>query len=143
MTTIIQGVCDSFRTDLLSAAQDFTSDVFKIALYGAGSNLTPTITAYTTTGEIVTTGYTAGGLILQNVTVTQAVGASWVDFDDAVWTGATSNWVTSGALIYNASRANKSVCVLSFGNNRFATAAGTFTVKFPPGAPTTALIRLQ
>jgi hypothetical protein len=40
---------------------DFAVDTIKIALYTNSATLNEDTTAYTTTGEVVATGYTAGG----------------------------------------------------------------------------------
>lgn len=58
--------CNVFRTGLLDGGYDFgtgTTDVFKIALYTNAATLDATTTAYTVTGEVVASGYTAGGEI--------------------------------------------------------------------------------
>jgi len=71
---IVQAFCTSFKQQLLEGAHDFRTsggDVFKVALYTEDANLNSTTTAYTSTGEIVVAGYTAGGLVLTNITPSQ------------------------------------------------------------------------
>ena len=53
--------CNVFKTGLLSGDFDFSADTIKIALYTNSATLDASTTAYTTTGEVVATGYTAGG----------------------------------------------------------------------------------
>ena len=129
---------NSFMQELLTATHDFSSDVFYLALYTPATNLTTTLTEYTTTNEITGTGYTAGGKEVENVAVNWdiASGTVWVDFDDVSWTGALT---ASGALLYNSSKANRTVAVMDFGFSRSSTT--TFTAKLPFPTAQTALIR--
>jgi hypothetical protein len=46
-----------------------------------------------------------------------------------------------GALIYNSSKANRSVLVLDFGSDKTAT-AGDFTIIFPVADASNAIIRI-
>ena len=62
--TIVQGQTTRFKTDALSGLVNFntgTSYTYKIALYTANADLNNSTAVYTTTGEVVGTGYTAGG----------------------------------------------------------------------------------
>jgi hypothetical protein len=52
---------DTFKQGLLNGDFDFAVDTIKIALYTNSATLDEDTTAYTTTGEVVATGYTAGG----------------------------------------------------------------------------------
>jgi hypothetical protein len=52
---------DSFKTALLNGDVDFSTDIFKIALYTNSASLNETTSIYTTDGEVVAAGYTAGG----------------------------------------------------------------------------------
>ena len=126
---------DVFKTALLNADVDFGSDTFKIALYTNDAVLDQTTTAYTTDGEVVAFGYTAGGLTL-TPTVSSLDGVSFVSFDDVSWSGVIT---ARGALIYKDG--GIAVCVLDFGSDR--TSATTFTVQFPPATNTTAILRLN
>ena len=63
--------CDVFKTGLMDGNYDFgvdTTQVYKIALYTNSATLDATTTAYTSTGEVVASGYTPGGEVL---TITQ------------------------------------------------------------------------
>jgi len=126
---------DVFKTALLNADVDFGSDTFKVALYTNDAVLDQTTTAYTTDGEVVASGYTAGGLTL-NPTVSSLDGVSFVSFDDVSWSGVIT---ARGALIYKDG--GIAVCVLDFGSDR--TSATTFAVQFPPATNTTAILRLN
>ena len=70
--TIVQGQTTKFKTDALSGLVNFntgTAYTYKIALYTANATLNNTTAVYTTTGEVVGTGYTAGGntLTISNI----------------------------------------------------------------------------
>ena len=136
---ITAGLTDSFKQQLLLGVHDFATDTFKIALYTSSATLGPTTTVYTSTNEVSGTGYTATGLVLTNVTVSLGQGIAYVSFDNPAWAGAT--FATRGALIYNSTKANKSVGVLNFGIDQ--TMLGqSFTIQLPTDDPETALIRI-
>ncbi len=63
-----------------------------------------------------------------------------VDFGNRSFTGVTL--VARGALIYNTSNSNSSVCVLDFGGDKTAT-AGTFTIQFPAFTTSAAILRIS
>lgn len=137
---ITQAMCTSFKEDLFNKIQDLEADTIKIALYTSAATLGATTTAYSTTNEVVGTGYTAGGVTLTSATVATSGTTAYVDFDNPEWTTAT--FTARGALIYNDTTAgDNSVAVLDFGGD-FTVSSGTFRVVFPaPGA--TAIIRID
>jgi hypothetical protein len=126
---------DVFKTALLNGDVDFGTDTFKIALYTNAASLNAQTTAYTTDGEVVAAGYTAGGESL-TPTVASLDGVSYVSFADVSWSGAIT---ARGALIYKDGGA--AVCVLDFGSDRTSTT--TLTVQFPPATSTSAILRLN
>ena len=128
--------CNSFKNGLLEGAFNFDSGTFYIALYNNTATLNADTAAYTTTGEVVASGYTAGGQVL---TPTQSIsnGVAFVSFGSVSWSGA---FTARGALIYKAGD-NGAVCVLDFGSDKTSTT--TFTVTFPTASNTDALIRLS
>ena len=127
--------CDSFKTALLNGDVDFGSDTFKIALYTNDAALNQTTAAYTTDGEVVSAGYTAGGELLV-ASVNALDGVSYVSFADVSWSGAIT---ARGALIYKDG--GTAVCVLDFGADKTSTT--TFTVEFPADTNTSAILRLN
>lgn len=154
MTGIVQSMTNSFKSEILSAQHNFSTssrtitgqDVFKIALYlvANGANIDATTTAYTVTGEVTGTGYTAGG---ETLTVTQVPTTSgvpsttaYINFANISWSGATFS--ADGALIYNSTNGNKSVAVLSFGSTKTVT-SGTFTVQFPAAGTGSAIVQVE
>lgn len=136
-----QSLTNSFMLELLQAIHDFDNDVFNLALYTSAAVLDESATAYTATDEVVGAGYAAGGQALTNVGVVFSGGVSYPDFEDEVFSAVTLPDIRMG-LIYNASKANRSVVVLDFGRS-IAKTAQDFTVRFPEANPTSAIIRLR
>jgi hypothetical protein len=108
-----------------------------MALYTSAASLGADTTVYTTTNEVVGTGYTAGGVVLVNVQVLLSGTTAYATFDNPAWPG--SSFVTRGALIYNTSKADRAIAVLDFGADK--TAGPNFTVQLPAATATTALLR--
>lgn len=119
-----------------------TTQVFKIALYTNSASLDYQTTAYTATGEVSATGYSAGGEILtiSQVPTTGSTGTvSYYSFDNVTWTGA---FTARGALIYKYDgSANPAMIVLDFGSDK--TSTSTFTVTFPAATNTAAIVRIS
>lgn len=134
---IVQGQTTSFKKELYEGVHNFTTDTFKIALYTAYATLNQDTLVYTSDGEITGAGYTATGQVLLNPTVNSASGVAYISFDNPSWTSA--HFTARGALIYNSSKANKSVAVLDFGSDK--TTTSTFTITFPANTATSAIIR--
>jgi hypothetical protein len=119
------------------------TNTFKIALYTGAASIGPDTTAYTTDGEVVATGYTAGG---ETLTVTQVptIGNQtgnatvYMSFANVTWTSALT---ARGAIIYKSGSGNPTVCVLDFGGDKTSTT--TFTVQFPAATNTAAIIRIS
>jgi hypothetical protein len=132
--------CNTFKTGLMNGTYNFTSGSFKIALYTNAATLDATTTAYTSTGEVVASGYTAGGLALtiaQTPTVGNSGTTAYISFNNAIW---TSSLTARGALIYQTTTGNPAVCVLDFGSDK--SSSSTFTVQFPDPSNTSAIIRI-
>lgn len=131
--------CNTLRSGLADGTINLSTDTFYLALYTNDATLDQTTTAYTTTGEAVATGYTAGGEVV-TATVSSALLSSgsvvYVSFSSPTWTSALT---ARGALIYKAG-ANGAVCVLDFGSDK--TSTSTFTVTMPANTSTSALIRI-
>jgi hypothetical protein len=126
---------NTFKTGLFNGDFDFAVDTIKIALYTNAATLNADTTAYTTTGEVVATGYTAGGNTL-TPTVSSSSGTSFVTFANTTWSGA---FTARGALIYKDG--GGAICVLDFGSDK--TSVTTFEVQFPPATATSAIIRIS
>jgi hypothetical protein len=132
--------CNVFKTGLANGQYNFTSGTFKIALYTNAATLDASTTVYTTLGEVVASGYTAGGYTLtvdQTPTIGNSGSVAYLSFSNAVWASALT---ARGALIYKSGGGNPAVCVLDFGNDKTSTT--TFTVQFPAVTNTSAIIRI-
>lgn len=151
---ITQAFCTSCKVELLNAMHQFgsptivsrtsltlpTVDAFKVALYTSAATLDATTTVYAATNEITGTNYVATGASIVIVQVPTSTGTTaWLDFTDTSW--ATATFTARGALIYNDTQADRAVAVLDFGVDKTAT-AGTFTIVWPAGDSTNAIIRI-
>jgi hypothetical protein len=135
---IQQGLTTSFKQDMLQAQQNLATDTLNIALYTGEASIGPDTLVYATDNEVQGTGYTAGGETLTGVSVAVDGQVVFVTFSNVSWPGA--NFTARGALIYNASKSNRSVAVLDFGADRVFSSTNN-TVIMPANTATTALIR--
>ena len=147
---IAQAMCTSFKTELLTGTHNFATNgnAFKLALYAEGSGgkssttatLGATTTAFTTTGEVASSGtYATGGGTLAKVAPTSSGTTGFTDFADLTF--GTATVTARGCMIYNSSDSNKSVATIDFGGDKTST-AGDFTIVFPAAAASTAIIRI-
>ena len=137
---IVQTVTTSFKQDILKGLQDLSTDVLRMAIYTANAQLDANTTNYSAVGEVSSVNYSAGGNICQNVIIKSDAtsGIVYVTFDNVSWSNVS--FTCRGALIYNASKSNKSVAILNFGSDK--TAGPNFVVTLPADTPTSALIRV-
>ena len=145
--SIVQTATTSFKVQLAQGLHNFgptSPNTFNIALFTSLATLNAATTQYSTqlVGEVVGTGYTQGGQILTiNQTPTSGSTGGTVaywSFANAVWNPAA--FTARGALIYNASQSNASVCILDFGADK--TCSSSFTVQFPAVNNTNAILRI-
>lgn len=136
---ITQAMCSSFKQQILLGEHDLDTDVIKLALYTSAATLSAATTVYSTSDEVVGTGYTAGGNTLTGATVSLSGTTAFVDFSDTTWSTATIT--ARGALMYNSSKSNKAIAVLDFGADKTST-AGDFTVQFPTNDSSSAIVRI-
>lgn len=134
--SIVQTQTTSFKAELYQGVHDLTTDEIRIALYTASANLNEATTVYSSTNEVVATGYTAGGEVLTPITVNSSGFTAYVGFPNVSWSAALT---ARCALIYNVTQGNKSIAVLDFGSDKTSTT--TFTITMPANAASTALIR--
>ncbi len=146
---ITQAMATSFKVEILDGVHNFgtgvvrastAADTFKIALYTSSATLDATTTAYTTSNEVVGTGYTAGGNTLTVSVVPVSSGTTaYLSFSNTSW--STASITARGAMIYNSTQSNKCVAILDFGSDKTST-AGTFTIVFPTAAAGSAIIQI-
>jgi plastocyanin domain-containing protein len=134
--SIVQTQTTSFKTELYQAVHNLSTNTLKIALYTGNANLNEDTTVYTTSNEVVASGYTAGGNTLTGVTISSSDYTAYVNFANTSWTAAIT---ARCALIYNVTQGNKSIAVIDFGADKTSTT--TFTITMPANTSTTALIR--
>ena len=134
--SIVQTQTTSFKKELYQAIHNLSTDTIKIALYTGNANLNEDTTIYSATNEVVAAGYTAGGEVMTGVAISSSGYVAYANWNNVSWTAALT---ARCALIYNASKGNKSVAVLDFGSDKTSTT--TFTITMPANTSTTALIR--
>jgi hypothetical protein len=134
------GLTTSFKEEIGEGIHVLSTDVLKMALFADTATLTKATTAYAVSDEVSGTGYTAGGVTLVLSTgypATNGDNNREYRFDDAEWETAT--FTARAALIYNSSKANRSIRVIDFGQNRTVT-ADSFIVRVPTTLPAPILI---
>jgi len=155
-----QSMCTSFLGQLLSAGHNFASnnvartintpDTFKAALYTttASPAINAATTAYSATGEVSGTNYTAGGVTITNATNPTSTNSSstagvgyWTPSASIVYTNVTLSTAFDTMLMYNSSQSNAAVAAYTFGSQTIT--AGNFTLTMPSNTTTTALVRLS
>ena len=154
-----QSMCTSFLGELMTATHNFgtaptrgsgAADTFKAALYLASATINASTTAYTATGEVTSTNYTAGGVAVTNAnpptsTNTSATAGTgyWTPSASIVY-GSVGSPVTFASfdcvLIYNSTQSDKAVSVHTF--TAQTVTSGTFTLTMPSNTTSTALLRL-
>ena len=145
-----QAMCTSFMQELLTATHNFTTgtgDTFKAALYLASATVDAATTAYSSTGEVTGTNYTAGGVTVTNGTSPLSTNTSatagvayWTPSASITYSNVTLTTAFDAVLVYNSSKSNKAVSVHTFGSQTVT--AGTFTLTMPSNTTSTALLRL-
>lgn len=143
MSNNVQAVAVSFKSEILQAIHNLVSDSLKAALYAQGSGLGSGTTAYSATGEMTGTGYTAGGKAVSNgaSVPTSGLTAYWNPAANIQWTGLTLATNFDCWELYNASKANRTIAIFTFPPQTVN--SGTFTITMPPSGPTTALIQVS
>jgi hypothetical protein len=146
---ILQTATTSFKIELLQAVHNFgptTPNTFKVALYTAAANLGTATTVYSTTNEVVGTGYTAGGNTLvisvspTSGNNTAGVPTAFISFNNSTWANAT--FTARAALVYNSTQGNKAVAVLDFGSDKTVN-NDTFQIIFPTPDANSAIVRIS
>ena len=136
-------MCTSFKVELMTATHNFTNstgNTFNIAMYDNSASFTAATTAYTASNEVTGTAYVAKGNTLVNVTPTSSSTTAFTDFGDSTWSSSTIT--ARGAMIFNdTASGDPSVVILDFGSDK-SSSSGDFTIVFPTGDSTSAIIRI-
>jgi hypothetical protein len=144
---LYQTATTSFKIQLAQGLQNFgptNPNTFYIALFTANANLSAFTTQYVSgmVGEVTGTGYIAGGkqlTITTNPTSSANSTTAYWSFDNVLWSPAA--FTARGAMIYNASQSNASVCILDFGADK--TCTNSFTIQFPTAVASSAILRIS
>lgn len=119
-----------------------TKDSVKAALYLVSATTGAGNTAYTATGEVSGTGYSAGGVAVTNATdpsLDTSTGI-WTPSASIVYTTVTLSTAFDAVMLYNSTQGNKAIGVWTFGSQTVT--AGNFTLTMPSNVAATALVRL-
>lgn len=146
-----QAMATSFKGEILSGIHALGTtviragtgaDTLKAALYLASATINAATTAYTVTGEVSGTGYSAGGVTVTNATAPTTSGTTgyWTPSASLTYTTVTLATAFDCVLIYNSTQSNKAISAHTFGSQTVT--AGTFTLTMPTSDATTALIRI-
>jgi hypothetical protein len=142
----------SFKGELLNAYHNFsatnpartvnTADSFKAALYLASATINAATTAYTVTGEVTGTNYSAGGVAITSWNAPTTSGTTGYTTPTAsfTYTNVTLSTAFDAVLVYNNTQGNRAVSVHTFGSQTVT--AGTFALTMPTNAAGTALINI-
>jgi hypothetical protein len=148
------GICTAFKVNLMlgnhalgtsvATSRSPAKDTIFAALYLASATITGSTNAYTTTGEVTGTNYTAGGVQVTNATepTNDGTTAHWTPSASIVYTTVTLSTAFDAVLLYNTSTpaTNDAIAVFTFGSQTIT--AGTFTLTMPSNNGSTGLIRL-
>lgn len=144
-------ICTSFKTELMTGHHALGTtvvragtgaDTIKAALYLASATYNAATTAYSATGEVSGTNYTAGGVTVTNATAPNNSGttAFWTPSANLAWTTVTLSTAFDAVLFYNSSQSNRAISVHNFGSQTVT--AGNFTLTMPTNDASTGLVRI-
>ncbi len=151
-----QAIASSFKSEVMLGAHQLgsvtissrtsltapTTDAVKAALYLASATTNGSNTAYTATGEVSGTNYSAGGVTVTNATAPSTSGTTgiWTPSASIVYTTVTLSTAFDAVMLYNSSQSNRAIGVYTFGSQTVT--AGNFTLTMPVNDSSNALIRL-
>ena len=117
------------------------SKALKAALYLASATTNGTNTAYTATGEVSGTNYTAGGVSVTNANAAglTSTTAYWTPSASITYTTVTLSTAFDAVMIYSTTDTNRNLGVFTFGSQTIT--AGTLTLTMPTNDSSTGLIR--
>jgi hypothetical protein len=146
-----QAMCTSFKTEILDGIHALGTtviragtgaDTLKAALYLASATVNASTTAYSATGEVTGSGYSAGGITATNANQPANSGttAYWTPSASFTYTNVTLTTAFDAVLIYNSTQSNKAISVHTFGSQTVT--AGTFVLSMPTNDASTGLLRI-
>lgn len=137
-----QAVSVQFKQDAMTAILPGGISTLKAALYLASATTNGSNTAYTATGEVTGTNYSAGGVAVTAATGPAVTGTTvyWTPSANIVYTTVTLSTSFDAVMIYDTARTNKAIGVWTFGAQTVT--AGTLTLTMPTNDSTNALLRM-
>jgi hypothetical protein len=134
-----QGISGVAKQAALGAIVD--GKTLKAALYLVSATTGPTNTAYTSTGEVTGTNYTAGGASVTNANTAglTSTTAYWTPSASISWTTVTLATAFDAVMIYSTTDADRNIGVFTFGSTTIT--AGNFSLTMPTNDSTTGLVR--
>ncbi|HEY1964481.1 MAG TPA: hypothetical protein VGG59_06100 [Acidobacteriaceae bacterium] len=125
---IASAICNSFKREMLDGIHE-PDDNYKVALFTKDATLGPATTSYAgQAGEVKGPGYTPGGMALSGRRCGLDGNAGYMTFANPRWSPAT--FTAHGALIYNASKQNRAIAVINFGED-YTSTNGAFVIGLP------------
>src|SRR5574337_138087 len=156
MAANVSAICTSFKAELMLGAHQFgavtivsrtsltspTTDTLKAALYLTNQSIGAGTTAYSATGEVSGTNYTAGGATVTNANAPSTSGTSavWTPSASITWTNVTLSTAFDTVLLYNSTQSNRAILAFNFGSQTIT--AGNFALTMPANTPNNAVITL-
>lgn len=151
-----QAISTSFKAEVMLGAHQLgavtivsrtsltapTTDSLKAALFLVSATINAATTAYSATGEVSGTNYSAGGIAVTNATAPTTSGTTgfWTPSASLVFTTVTLTTAFDTVLIYNSTQSNRAIANYNFGSQTVT--AGTLTLTMPSNAAGTAAINL-
>ena len=113
----------------------------KAALYLASATTNGTNTAYTATGEVSGSGYSAGGVSVTNANTAglTSTTAYWTPSASIAFGTVTLATAFDAVMIYSTTDTNRNIGVFTFGSQ--VVTAGTVTLQMPVNDSSTGLVR--
>lgn len=135
-----QAIGETAKQAALGAIVD--GKTLKAALYLVSATTNGTTSAYTATGEVSGTNYTAGGVSVTNANTAALTSptAYWTPSASIVYTTVTLSTAFDAVMIYSTTDANRNVGLFTFGSQTVT--AGTLTLTMPTNNSSTGLVRL-
>lgn len=135
-----QGISGAAKQAMLAAVTD--GKTLKAALYLASATTGPSNAAYTATGEVSGTNYTAGGVSVTNANTAGLTGttAFWTPSASIAFSNVTLSTSFDAVMIYSTTDANRNLGVYTFTAQTIT--AGTLTLTMPTNDSSTGLMRV-
>lgn len=134
-----QGISGAAKQAALAAIVD--GKTLKGALYLVSATTGPTNSAYTATGEVSGTNYTAGGASVTNANTAglTSTTAFWTPSASIAWTTVTLATAFDCVMIYSTTDTNRNIGTFTFGSQTVT--AGNFSLTMPTNDSSTGLVR--